>query len=41
MLDAGDMVLTLTDQQTIRCELAIVQIGFLSVKETFERVVPL
>lgn len=36
-LDAGDMVLTLTDDQTIRCELAIVQIGFLSAKETFQR----
>jgi ferredoxin/flavodoxin---NADP+ reductase len=36
-LDAGDMVLSLSDGSTVRCELAIVQIGFLSAKETFQR----
>jgi ferredoxin/flavodoxin---NADP+ reductase len=36
-LEAGDLVLTLSDDTSIRCELAIVQIGFLSAKETFQR----
>lgn len=36
-LEGGDLVLTLTDESTLRCELAIVQIGFLSAKETFQR----
>ncbi|HUG90434.1 MAG TPA: NAD(P)/FAD-dependent oxidoreductase [Planctomycetaceae bacterium] len=35
---AGDMLsLTLTDGSTLECDLAIVQIGFLSARETFER----
>lgn len=36
-LDAGEMLLTLTDGDQIRCDLSIVQIGFLSAKETFQR----
>lgn len=35
--DEGDLLLTLTDGAVVRCELAIVQIGFLSAKETFQR----
>ena len=35
---AGDQIVaTLTGDKQIRCDLAIVQIGFLSAKETFER----
>jgi thioredoxin reductase (NADPH) len=35
---AGEMIrLTLTDQSRLDCDTAIVQIGFLSVKETFQR----
>ena len=36
-LDGGEMVLELTNETELRCELAIVQIGFLSAKETFQR----
>src|SRR4029453_4527259 len=35
---AGEQIqITLSDGERIRCALAIVQIGFLSAKETFER----
>ncbi len=36
-LEGGDLKLSLTDGATIDCELAIVQIGFLSAKDTFQR----
>jgi thioredoxin reductase (NADPH) len=36
---AGDQIeVTLTGDRRLRCDLAIVQIGFLSAKETFERI---
>lgn len=35
--DGGDISLTLTDESVIRVERAVVQIGFLSAKETFQR----
>ena len=37
VLEGGEMVLTLTDDTVVHCELAIVQIGFLSARETFQR----
>lgn len=36
-LQGGEMLLTLNDGSSIRCDLSIVQIGFLSAKETFQR----
>ncbi len=35
--DAGQLLLTLSDDSTLRADLVIVQIGYLSARETFER----